>query len=347
MPKASKVSFYAVAKGRAPGVYPTWEECVLHTSGFPGARYKKFHNARDAEAYVASFAPQGSSSVPPAPVSVPAPVVAATSRRSPPSPKRQHARASGSRTRGLAADRIKDESGWTVVFSDGACKGNGRAGSVAGIGVWWGHDDPRNLAERCPGDQTNNRAELIAISRALETAPRDGPLLIKTDSQYSIRCFKEWISKWIRSNWKSSKGEPVKNKALIQYVSALLDQRARAGQKVQLQYVKGHSGDVGNDGADWLANVGSTQPPVPERDWNALRMQVEDERQVAMSAGAGKRWIAPTVVQPETGTEAEIPASTAADVGAGQVEAMDEEELAAYASALLDPDDIELDLMDD
>ena len=36
-----------------------------------------------------------------------------------------------------------DESGWDVVYSDGACKGNGKVGSVAGIGVWWGPDDPR------------------------------------------------------------------------------------------------------------------------------------------------------------------------------------------------------------
>jgi len=67
-----------------------------------------------------------------------------------------------------------------VVYTDGACSRNGQFGSVAGIGVWWGVDDPRyvlspklilsiyaclsdgsNLSERCPGRQTNNRAELI------------------------------------------------------------------------------------------------------------------------------------------------------------------------------------------
>lgn len=36
-----------------------------------------------------------------------------------------------------------DEEEYTVVYCDGACKGNGRSGSVAGIGVWWGSDDPR------------------------------------------------------------------------------------------------------------------------------------------------------------------------------------------------------------
>lgn len=32
-----------------------------------------------------------------------------------------------------------------VVYSDGACKGNGKVGSVAGIGVWWGNNDPRSV----------------------------------------------------------------------------------------------------------------------------------------------------------------------------------------------------------
>lgn len=50
--------------------------------------------------------------------------------------------------------------------------------------------DHRNLAERLPGQlQTNNRAELLAIIRALESCPFPQlPLEIRTDSQYSIAC---------------------------------------------------------------------------------------------------------------------------------------------------------------
>lgn len=40
---------------------------------------------------------------------------------------------------------IQDESDWDVAYSDGACKGNGKPGSIAGIGVWWQTDDPRLL----------------------------------------------------------------------------------------------------------------------------------------------------------------------------------------------------------
>lgn len=41
------------------------------------------------------------------------------------------------------AEIAAEEEGWDVVYSDGACKGNGQPGSIAGVGVWWGHNDPR------------------------------------------------------------------------------------------------------------------------------------------------------------------------------------------------------------
>ena len=48
----------------------------------------------------------------------------------------------------LTTEVIEDESGWDVVYSDGACKGNGKAGSIAGVGVWWGPNDARYASAR-------------------------------------------------------------------------------------------------------------------------------------------------------------------------------------------------------
>ncbi|EKM83940.1 hypothetical protein AGABI1DRAFT_14088, partial [Agaricus bisporus var. burnettii JB137-S8] len=144
-----------------------------------------------------------------------------------------------------------------VVYSDGACKGNGKAGSIAGVGVFYGPNDPRNLAERCPGDQTNNRAELIAIVRVLETVPVSSQkLLIKTDSRYSIKCVGQWLPKWQENGFRTAEGLPVKNVGIVKYLAALLNERAGRGQPVLLQHVKGHSGNPGNDGADAQANIG-------------------------------------------------------------------------------------------
>ena len=53
------------------------------------------------------------------------------------------------------------------VYTDGACVNNGKPDARAGFGVWFGENDPRNVSESFTGPQTNNRAELLAIIRAL------------------------------------------------------------------------------------------------------------------------------------------------------------------------------------
>ncbi|KAF5384883.1 hypothetical protein D9615_001108 [Tricholomella constricta] len=262
MPKPAKgQKFYAVQDGRETGVFLTWNECERHIKGYPGAKFKSFSNAADAEAFVSG-----------APSTAPS-----TSKHSPSSASTSKSKG---KKRAMPQD-VKDESGWDVVYCDGACKGNGKVNSIAGVGVWWEENDPRNIAERCPGDQTNNRAELIAIIRMLETTPSSKtPLLVKTDSQYTIKCFYEWLPKWADNGYRTSTGGSVKNLAVIQYLSALLGVRGQFGQTVHLQYVKGHSGDRGNDGADAQANLGALLPPVPERDWAKAEREVKERAEI-------------------------------------------------------------------
>ncbi|OBZ65039.1 Ribonuclease H [Grifola frondosa] len=283
--KSDKIAFYAVAIGHNPGIYPTWDECKAQVKGVPGAKYKKFSNASEAESWVAAFGTPGAVTV-----KAPRPGPSTTQRSSPytstsaplaststPSTSRAIAAASKPKSGrlNLEDEKIVDESNWNVVYSDGSCRGNGKADPIAGIGVWWGQNDPRNLSERCPGGQTNNRAELIAIIRILETTPMDGErMLIKTDSQYSMRCVREWLPTWKRNGWRSAKGEPVKNVTLIKYLDALLHQRGALGQRVHLQYVRGHAGEEGNEGADRLANLGAMLPAVPDRNWDVLTAEV-------------------------------------------------------------------------
>ncbi|KAF8433511.1 ribonuclease H-like domain-containing protein [Boletus edulis BED1] len=194
--------------------------------------------------------------------------VASTSRSTVvPEPKLVHTRPVGATP--------EDEKDCDIVYCDGACKGNGQPGSVAGIGVWWGHGDPRNISERCPGGQTNNRAELIAIVRILETTPRlKRRLLIKTDSKYSIQCVTSWIFNWMRNGFLAADGKPVKNRALIRYLAALLHVRRKTSQTVEFKHVRGHVGIEGNEAADQLANLGATKPMVLEREWEKLEKQV-------------------------------------------------------------------------
>ncbi|KAH9832886.1 ribonuclease H-like domain-containing protein [Rhodofomes roseus] len=375
---AGKPGYYAVAKGHTPGVYLTWDDCLPHVNGFPGATYKKFTNVIEAEAWIEAVGEgkAGSRSTAPTtarpPISRPAQTSAPTTTRSavavpstsPRSPAKPRSPTkpvysgtesgvvegsstspnSKKRKRSLAGQPVQDETGWQIVYSDGACKGNGKVGSIAGIGVWWGHGDERNLAERCPGAQTNNRAELIAIVRVLETTPHDRrSLLIKTDSQYSINCFQNWLPGWEARKWINSKGEPVKNKELIRYLSALLDQRALEGQKVRLQYVRGHVGEEGNEGADWLANIGVTRPERPERDWETLRASVQNAPAVDLDPIAFAK--PEVLVPPEDKNEFEETSQKLFSVDADVP--ISGAELEAYASALADDDDLLWDLEDD
>ncbi|KAF8511362.1 ribonuclease H-like domain-containing protein [Gautieria morchelliformis] len=271
MPKAGKTAFYAVHVGHQPGVYSTWADCEQYTKGYPKAQFKKFSTRAEAEAFVKSGSGRHATAS-----AASGKAVSSKSRdiSSGPYKKTYMTKKLGKQK----ADVVTDESEWEVVYTDGACQGNGRAGAIAGIGVWWGQNDPRNLAERCPGDQTNNRAELIAIIRLLETAPHSmKPLLIKTDSSYSISCVRDWIPSWQKRRWKTADGQDVKNKAVILYLSYLLDQRARLGQRVQLQHVRGHAGIVGNEGADKLAGEGALMSVAPERDWTLPKMATGPE----------------------------------------------------------------------
>jgi len=69
----------------------------------------------------------------------------------------------------------------------------------------------------------------------------------------------------------------VKNQGIIKCIKLLLELRALSRQIVRFEYVKGHSGHFGNDGADEMANLGAMQPPEPERDWGALEKRLRDE----------------------------------------------------------------------
>jgi len=88
----------------------------------------------------------------------------------------------------------------------------------------------------------------------------------------------EWSLKWRQNGWRNAAGSPVANKPLIEYILTLLETRQRSGQPVKIEYVKGHSGNVGNDGADALAVAGCDLPEEPERDWVKLKRTYKIEK---------------------------------------------------------------------
>ena len=131
----------------------------------------------------------------------------------------------------------------TVVYTDGACRGN------PGPGGWgWVVPDGAWAAGAAP-ETTNNRMELQAVLDALAVLEGCDPVEVVTDSTYIVKCFADrWWEGWQRRNWRNSARKPVANRDLWE---PLIEQVLR--REVSFRWVKGHSGDRWNDAADLLA----------------------------------------------------------------------------------------------
>ncbi|MBU1264529.1 MAG: ribonuclease HI [Gammaproteobacteria bacterium] len=137
------------------------------------------------------------------------------------------------------------------IYSDGACKGNPGAGGWGALLVADGH-----RKEICGGEAntTNNRMEMTAVIRALESLKRPSTVEVHTDSQYVQKGVSEWMASWKRRNWRTAAGQPVKNQDLWLQLDALSQLH-----RIEWKWVRGHNGHPENERADELANQGVLQ----------------------------------------------------------------------------------------
>jgi ribonuclease HI len=134
------------------------------------------------------------------------------------------------------------------IFTDGACRGNPGPGGWGALLRYGEHE--RELFGGEP-DTTNNRMELMAAIRALETLKEPCEVDLTTDSEYVRKGITEWLPNWKARNWKTSDRKPVKNADLWQALEL-----AASRHQVRWHWVKGHSGHDENERADQLANCG-------------------------------------------------------------------------------------------
>lgn len=146
------------------------------------------------------------------------------------------------------------------IYADGACKGNPGPG---GWGAWLRSGTHEKDLFGGESLTTNNRMELTAVIEALSALKKPSVVSIHVDSQYVRQGITAWIHQWKRRGWKTADNKPVKNVDLWQALET-----AAARHEVQWHWVKGHSGDPGNERADALANQGveavlikGAQPP--------------------------------------------------------------------------------------
>ncbi|GAA5931898.1 RNA-DNA hybrid ribonuclease [Sporobolomyces koalae] len=285
MAKTTKPGFYAVQAGWQPGVYKTWYQCKAQVDGFKGCKHKKFPTLAEAEAFVQGRTPTESPSRPPASLSFHNEHNKSKSRARPNEQDDEPAAKRLKRPDPVFGTRESQFPAHRIVYSDGSSKGNGKRGAVAGSGVFWSHErGAKNLSERLPGVlQTNNRAEMYAVARILETDPcPEEPLLICTDSKYTIEVFTSYIPGWRKRGWKTSSGTTPLNSDLIKYIISLLALRTTTKSSsdscmanVKFKWIKGHAGQEGNEMADKLANQGAALPKAQDRDFEALAQENE------------------------------------------------------------------------
>ena len=159
------------------------------------------------------------------------------------------------------SDITPASNGAPVVYTDGACSNNGHEGCKAGYGVWWGDNHPLNISKRLPGIQTNQRAEIKAVSVAIKQARDEGhrSLVVRTDSMFVINCLTKWVHSWVAKGWRKSDGKPVIHQTQLQEI---LDDMKDID--VNFEHIKAHRGDYGNENADRLATRGALLPPAFE-----------------------------------------------------------------------------------
>lgn len=134
------------------------------------------------------------------------------------------------------------------LYCDGACRGNPGPG---GWGVLLRYNQCERRLYRGVAHTTNNQMELTAAIEGLKSLKKPCHVIVTTDSQYLLCGIMEWLTIWKKRGWKTSNKKPVKNQLLWEIL-----EREMQRHNIIWYWVKGHSGHVENEMADWLANQG-------------------------------------------------------------------------------------------
>lgn len=147
------------------------------------------------------------------------------------------------------------------VYTDGACANNGQTNAMAGMGIYFGDDDPRNVSRKVEGKQSNNTAELGAIIEAYTIIKGDlekGKVVtIVSDSIYAIRCVTTYGEKCAVAGWSKD----IPNKDMVRKAYELYRRNSQFKEsQILFKHIKAHTGkddvhSMGNENADRLANM--------------------------------------------------------------------------------------------
>ncbi len=132
-----------------------------------------------------------------------------------------------------------------TIHTDGACRGNPGPGGWGAVMACKGRTRELSGAH---AHTTNNRMELTAAIRALEALTRPSAVDLYTDSTYLRDGITRWLPGWKAKGWRTASKAPVKNRDLWEALDALSNRH-----EVSWHWVRGHTGNPGNERADALA----------------------------------------------------------------------------------------------
>jgi len=214
-----KQKYYAVRKGRQPGIYLDWESCKKQVEGFAGAQYKSFSTKDEAAQYMSGQAPT---------TAVPGKKVSSATSNS---------------------QRIPE--GHVVIYADGACSGNPGKGGYGAVVL---RSDQRQELSAGFRRTTNNRMEILGCIAGLDAVEERSDVILYSDSRYVVDAStKGWAQTWRSRGWnRKVEGElvPALNSDLWARLLDLCE-----WHRVQFRWVRGHDGNVENERCDELARA--------------------------------------------------------------------------------------------
>jgi ribonuclease HI len=143
----------------------------------------------------------------------------------------------------------------TIIFTDGASRGNPGPGGWGAVVIEGGSDSAAGATKITEvggfeADTTNNRMEISAAIGGLAATPAGTHSTVHTDSSYLINGITKWINGWKRNGWMTKTKAEVLNRDLWEKLHVLTSAR-----KVEWKYVGGHVGILGNERCDHIATA--------------------------------------------------------------------------------------------
>ena len=223
------MTFYAVANGRTIGIFLNWNDCNNSVKKYKNALYKKFNTKEEADNFIKV------------------------------NEKNIDDINNNIQNHNIIVNSKDDNIVFNpdyYVYTDGACSNNGKDNALAGIGIFFGINDNRNISKKIEGKQTNNTAELSAIIETYHIIENDilngKKIAIVSDSEYAIKCVSSYGEKCYKKCWNVD----IPNKDLVKIAYEMYKDKLN----IQFIHIKAHTNNTdihsfGNDNADKLANI--------------------------------------------------------------------------------------------